>query len=324
MLLRTCLVGVLLVAATFGAPALSATADPEPSLRQLTKQVENLHIEIEKLTEDYNRERERLKKARQTADKAQKILRENQDELALRRERAGLLVQGEYMMGGFGSGLAFMGSGNPEQYLDGAATSYALQLERGAEVNQLSTLLKDAEQARKVATAQEKEVEKIVKRLDDRRDKISRLIARTESSLYRRANDQLKAAAGRARRMSIPIVGQGKGAQAARFAMMQQLKPYVWGGEGPTVFDCSGLVMWAYKQVGINLPHYTGSQWTAGRHVPRNELQAGDLVFFYSDLHHVGIYIGGGLMVHAPRTGDVVRVASINNRPYAGAVRIAE
>jgi outer membrane murein-binding lipoprotein Lpp len=69
LLLRTCLVGVLLVAATFGAPALSATADPEPSLRQLTKQVENLHIEIEKLTEDYNRERERLKKARQTADR---------------------------------------------------------------------------------------------------------------------------------------------------------------------------------------------------------------------------------------------------------------
>ncbi|MEV5410927.1 NlpC/P60 family protein [Thermopolyspora sp. NPDC052614] len=324
MLLRMCLAGVMVVALTIGAPALSATADPEPSLRQLTKQVESLHIEIEKLTEDYNRERERLKKARHTADKAQKILRDNQDELAIRRERAGLLVQGEYMMGGFGSGLAFTGSGDPDSYLDGAATTYALQLERGEEVNQLSTLLAEAERAKKEASAQEEEVEKIVKGLDDRRDKISRLIARTESNLYRRANDQLRSAAGRARFMNIPIVGQGKAAQAARYAMSQQLKPYVWGAEGPNSFDCSGLVMWAYQKVGINLPHYTGSQWTAGRQVSREDLRVGDLVFFYNDLHHVGIYIGGGLMVHAPRTGDVVRVASIKNRPFVGGVRIAD
>ena len=324
MLRRTCLVGALATALALGTPALSATADPEPSLGRLTKQLESLHVEIEKLTEQYNGERERLKKARQTADRAQKVLRENQDELAVRRERAGLLMQGAYMIGGFGSSLAAGGSGDPDAYLDGAATGYAMQIERGAEVNQLSSLLKEAERAKKEAQAQEAEVEKIVKRLEDRRDKITRLIKRTESSLYRRANEQLRATAGRATRMNIPIVGQGKAAQAARWAMTQQLKPYIWGAEGPHGYDCSGLVMWAYAKVGIRLPHYTGSQWTAGRQIPRDQLRPGDLVFFYSDLHHVGIYIGGGLMVHAPRTGDVVRVASINNRPFAGAVRIAE
>jgi cell wall-associated NlpC family hydrolase len=82
--------------------------------------------------------------------------------------------------------------------------------------------------------------------------------------------------------------------------------------------------MAAYQKVGISLPHYTGSQWTAGRHISREEMRPGDLVFFYSDLHHVGIYLGGGMMVHAPQTGDVVRIASIANRPFAGAVRIAD
>jgi cell wall-associated NlpC family hydrolase len=81
--------------------------------------------------------------------------------------------------------------------------------------------------------------------------------------------------------------------------------------------------MWAYQQVGINLPHYTGSQWNAGTHVSRSRLQPGDLVFFYPDRHHVGLYIGGGKMLHAPHTGDVVRIANVDDRPFAGAVRVA-
>nr|WP_276515314.1 NlpC/P60 family protein [Actinomadura coerulea] len=100
-------------------------------------------------------------------------------------------------------------------------------------------------------------------------------------------------------------------------------RPYVWGAAGPSTFDCSGLTMWAYKQVGINLPHYTGSQWNAGTHVSRGELQPGDLVFFHADLHHMGIYIGGDKMLHAPHTGDVVKIASMNGRPFAGGVRVA-
>ncbi|MCQ0018238.1 C40 family peptidase [Actinomadura madurae] len=100
-------------------------------------------------------------------------------------------------------------------------------------------------------------------------------------------------------------------------------RPYVWGAAGPSTFDCSGLTMWAYKQVGINLPHYTGSQWNAGTHVSRSQLQAGDLVFFYSDLHHMGMYVGDGKMLHAPQTGDVVKIAPMAGRPFAGGVRVA-
>jgi cell wall-associated NlpC family hydrolase len=92
--------------------------------------------------------------------------------------------------------------------------------------------------------------------------------------------------------------------------------PYVWGGASPGGFDCSGLVMYVYAQVGVSLPHYTGAQWNVGVPVSRSDLQPGDLVFF-DGLGHVGIYIGGGQFIHAPHTGDVVKISSLSESWYA-------
>jgi peptidoglycan DL-endopeptidase CwlO len=100
--------------------------------------------------------------------------------------------------------------------------------------------------------------------------------------------------------------------------------PYVWGGSSPSGFDCSGLVAYVYAQVGVSLPHYTGAQWNVGVPVSRSDLQPGDLVFF-DGLGHVGIYIGGNSFIHAPHTGDVVRISSISGwyaDTYVGARRI--
>jgi peptidoglycan DL-endopeptidase CwlO len=100
--------------------------------------------------------------------------------------------------------------------------------------------------------------------------------------------------------------------------------PYVWGGASPGGFDCSGLVMYAYAQVGVSLPHYTGAQWNVGVPVSRDDLQPGDLVFF-DGLGHVGIYVGGGQFIHAPHTGDVVKISSLSGwyaATYVGARRI--
>jgi peptidoglycan DL-endopeptidase CwlO len=103
--------------------------------------------------------------------------------------------------------------------------------------------------------------------------------------------------------------------------------PYVWGGASPSGFDCSGLVMYVYAQVGISLPHNTVAQWSYSRavSVPRSELQPGDLVFF-AGLGHVGIYVGNGQFIHAPHTGDVVRIDSLGagwySSEYVGAKRI--
>jgi peptidoglycan DL-endopeptidase CwlO len=103
---------------------------------------------------------------------------------------------------------------------------------------------------------------------------------------------------------------------AVSVALGEQGVPYVWGGSSPGGFDCSGLVMYAYSRVGVSLPHSSYAQWNMGVAVPRDQLQPGDLVFF-DGLGHVGLYIGGGMFVHAPHTGTVVQVASLDSGWYA-------
>jgi hypothetical protein len=121
---------------------------------------------------------------------------------------------------------------------------------------------------------------------------------------------------------TLPLISNA-GTRALKYALTKVGDPYVWGATGPSSFDCSGLVVWAYAQEGISLPHYTGALWNSGMHVSRDALEPGDLVFFYADISHVGIYLGNGLMVAAPRTGENVKVQPINWSIYVGAVRIA-
>jgi cell wall-associated NlpC family hydrolase len=110
---------------------------------------------------------------------------------------------------------------------------------------------------------------------------------------------------------------------AVRTAEAQIGKPYQWGAAGPYTFDCSGLTMYSWAAAGVGMAHYTGAQWAAFPHVPLSDLAPGDLVFFGSDIHHVGIYEGGGVMIHAPQTGDFVKRTSIwaMGEPPVGAVR---
>jgi cell wall-associated NlpC family hydrolase len=107
----------------------------------------------------------------------------------------------------------------------------------------------------------------------------------------------------------------GKGAIAARTACQQIGKPYVWATAGPRTFDCSGLMLYAWGKAGVTLGHFTGWQWNETKPVSRSQLQPGDLVFYFSDHHHVSMYVGDGWVVHAPTTGDVVRMTQLSN-PY--------
>jgi len=98
--------------------------------------------------------------------------------------------------------------------------------------------------------------------------------------------------------------------------------PYLWGGATPSGFDCSGLILYVYKQHGVNLPHYSGAQFQLGEKISPAGLQPGDVVFFGSPVYHVGMYVGAGYFIHAPRTGDFVKLSKLADRKdYAGARR---
>ena len=108
---------------------------------------------------------------------------------------------------------------------------------------------------------------------------------------------------------------EDQGGVAVQAALSRIGSPYSWGGSGPNAFDCSGLVMWSYQQAGISLPHSSQALAQSGQAVSMSEMQPGDLVTYYSDASHVGIYIGDGMMVHASTYGTPVRVVPVTNAP---------
>ena len=112
-----------------------------------------------------------------------------------------------------------------------------------------------------------------------------------------------------------PPAGGGYSAAVIQAALSRIGSPYSWGGSGPSAFDCSGLVMWSFQQAGISLPHSSQALAVGGQSVSMDQMQPGDLVTYYSDASHVGIYIGDGMMVHASTYGTPVRVAPVNNAP---------
>jgi cell wall-associated NlpC family hydrolase len=113
-----------------------------------------------------------------------------------------------------------------------------------------------------------------------------------------------------------------RGANALASAMSKLGKPYVYGATGPNAFDCSGLVGWAYKQVGVTLPRTSAAQSRVGKPVAKSDLRPGDLVFFYSPVSHVAMYIGNGKVVHASTSGQPVKVSDLNKMPFNSARRV--
>jgi cell wall-associated NlpC family hydrolase len=146
---------------------------------------------------------------------------------------------------------------------------------------------------------------------------------RQQASLARQATAAFTGAADPAPAAAGPAIPLGSGGAPVAVAEAHKLlgRPYVWGAAGPDTFDCSGLTQWVWAKAGVALQHYTGDQWNEGRHVSRDQLQPGDLVFFDPGLDHVGIYVGNGKMIHAPHTGAVVRLEDVWWDSFQGGVR---
>jgi cell wall-associated NlpC family hydrolase len=222
-----------------------------------------------------------------------------------------------YMSGGLSPSIQLLQSSTPQTMLSRASIMTQLAAENGAKVS----LVSSAQVAAQRATAAAEQEEQKAKQLEHS-------MAATEAKMQAKENVFNSKAFAQAVAIyqqtghypDVPVAGDSLGVKALNEALSMIGRPYVWGGASPSVgFDCSGLVVWAYAQEGITLEHFTGDLWNEVVHVPESQLEPGDLVFFYADISHVGIYIGNGLMVDAPTFGQDVQIQPISEDPYAGA-----
>ncbi|MGH3152210.1 MAG: NlpC/P60 family protein [Streptosporangiaceae bacterium] len=303
------------------AGSYAQTTDPKPSLTALVAQAKQLEFQINALSEQYDSLRIQLTRAQSDALIAERAASRAQSALALGQQAIAQLAAANYMNAGLDPTLQALVAGNPEQFLSQASTMTELDQASG---DRVSTLSNDAGQAfreRQTAEQQVAAVNALQAQLGTKKQAIEAKIDVVNSAAMKQAM-AIYTQTGQYPDITIPTANT-VGAQALQAALTKRGDPYVWGAAGPSAFDCSGLVVWAYAQEGITLPHFTGDQWNSGVHVSRSDLEPGDLVFFYPDISHVGIYLGDGLMVDAPDFGETVQVQPVFWADYVGAVRIA-
>ena len=298
----------------------AAPGRPMPSLQSLLARARVLSNQINSLDEQYNGLQIQFTQARTEAKVAQRTYAEDLVRLGAGKVTIGQLAAQSYMNGGLDTSLEMLTSSNPQTVIDRAAIMQQLQRENGDRVGQLAAAVAAAQRARETARQQGQLAARLAKQMAAKQQAAQKKINLLNSAVFAKAMAVFNQT-GKYPTINLPTANT-IGAQALQYALSKRGDPYVWGAAGPNAFDCSGLVLWAYAQVGISLPHYTGDQWNMGVHVSRADLQPGDLVFFYADIGHVGLYIGNGLMVDAPDFGEPVQVQSVMWDVYVGAVRI--
>jgi cell wall-associated NlpC family hydrolase len=307
---------MLMAAALCVAPAVPAHAEPSPG--QVEKQIDTAWNQLEPVIEQYNRTHAQLQDNRAQQKKLTAQLQPLQVQVDVALSQVGTLAARAYMQGrpGFGSMLI---NGSPNDlndkltYLDLMARSQraqvsdviALRDKYAASKHELDTVTATLAARDADLSAKKKTIEKKINDLQKLRIK---------------AYGASGGATGKLRTGPCPATyTNDAGGRAAAKACSLIGKPYIWADAGPAGYDCSGLTLAAWAAAGVSLRHYTKWQWADNPSVSRAQLKPGDLVFWFSDLHHMGIYVGGNTVVHAPHTGDYVRMAGIDDiGPIAG------
>lgn len=319
---RAAIVAGAATLASFALPAGLGSAAPgggaPTSLKALVAAANRLSNQIDVLGQQYDALRIQLTEARAESKAARLTAQRDVRALGAGQAAVARIAAEGYMAGSLNPTLELLQSSNPQQLLN--RTSIILQLghEQGGTVSLLAEAEAAANRASKAATQEALLAGKLSAEINK---KVAQIQAK-ENVLNSAAYAQALADFQRTGTYpQIAIRGDSVGAQAVRWALTQVGKPYQWGAAGPNSYDCSGLVMWAYAHVGISLAHLTFDQWNEGEHVSKDQLAPGDLLFFFG-LNHVGMYIGGNLMVDAPTQGQLVQVQGIFWGGFDGAVRI--
>ena len=330
------LVGVLAVVLGL-APAVASPAQPPPdNAEDAAAQLEQVQREAEALTEEWHAARDALvarqdeQRALQDAVEPARVAAE-QARAAEEQYRVQVdeLVMSTFEGGNLDQFNALLASGSPQDFLDQMSALELLASDQRTVLDGLIATIEDttsaqaevdaalarARAAAEAAVAAEQDVAARKREAELRIDDAEELLARLSPA--QRADRTGGGASG----PDGPVAGPGVGVEALNAAIEQLGKPYQWGAEGPGSFDCSGLTSWAFARAGVTLPRSSSQQANVGQPVSRSDIRAGDLVFFYSPVSHVGIAVDNDTIISAPQTGDVVKYSSIAGREFHSARR---
>lgn len=309
----------------------SSSADPQPTIAEVKKRVDRLHHEAEKAAELSNEYSDKTEAIERRLKKLNDDLERQRAEVRALRDEIGAFAAAEYRAGGMDSTMQLLLAEDPDKFLAQMSSARALRGQQSDVLTRLQAEEKELAEREALQKAERARLEAARRQAKERLDEANAKAAKAEDLLERLTEDErrrLQALQERQQRTSRDFdrdielpEGTGRGAIALEYAKAQLGEPYVFGASGPSSWDCSGLTMAAWAQAGVSLPHSSRQQYYQGPQISRSQLQPGDLVFFYSDIHHVGLYAGNGMVLHAPKPGDVVEYIDIDYMPYAGATR---
>jgi cell wall-associated NlpC family hydrolase len=326
----------VLTATAAAAVALSSQAahatPAKPTVKDAKSRVDALYTQAEQATEKYDAANEKLSSLQKDASSLQDQVARQQEHLNTLRDGIGAIAASQYRTGGIDPSLQLFLSSNPDSYLAQASSLDQITSLQASSLSELQDAKRTLDQERAEATSKLAEVQStradLAKRKSQAKDKLAaaQAILNTLTSAQRaQMAEQDQLAASRA--SSRVDLGNSKAAtaraQAAFDAATTRLgDPYVYGATGPSSFDCSGLTSWAYSQAGVSIPRTSEEQANAGTRISLSQLAVGDLVIFYGDAHHVGLYAGNGMVLHAPKPGSSVRYEAMSDMPAEFGVRI--
>ncbi|MER7543903.1 NlpC/P60 family protein [Actinomadura sp.] len=308
-------VACLTLTASLASPPMAAHADPKPTRAQVQKKLTKLAEQTDQLVEQYNQLREKLKVAKKKFDNAADAAKREQAAFEEQRSKIAQMAAAAYKNGDSADVTGFVGSKDPQAILDQAAVFSHLSHERSSQLTQfLATAQRLRREESQAKTALD-EVKAKTKELQAKKNKLDKEVAKQKKLLRSLGGGTSSGGSSGGTGGTYNGPASGPARKALDFAYAQLGKPYQYGAEGPNSYDCSGLTMKAWAAAGVNITRTTNSQYAATKRVAKSDLQPGDLVFF-SGLGHVGMYVGGGKMIHAPRTGKTVEVVSITSGYY--------
>ncbi|MFJ4904857.1 NlpC/P60 family protein [Streptomyces sp. NPDC093249] len=311
--------------------AVPASADPGTGTAATRATVDRLFEEAEQATEGYNRADEKADALRRTVSRAQDALARGQERINRMRGALGAVAGAQYRSGGIDPALALLLSSDPDSYLDRATALDRITVRQGAALGELQREQRRLDQQRTEGRAALTELERSRTEVARHKHTVERKLAearRVLAGLTVQERADFDRASRSGDRVGEPPPPADLGpvssrASAAVLAARSAIgKPYVWGATGPSAFDCSGLMVWSYRQAGISLPRTSSAQRYAGRRVPLSQAQPGDLVTYRGDASHVAIYAGGGQVIHAPYPGARVRYDPVGMMSHATVTRV--